>query len=368
LLLGGALFSLVAAATDTVTLTNEWSLTLRDTTDSCPAIGPDGTIYFGTFTGKLWAVRPDRSIKWIFPARREIKSSPALEADGTIYFGCRDRKFYAVGSDGRKKWDFKTGGWVDSSPAVAGDGTIYFGSWDKNFYALSRDGVKKWQFQTAGPIVSSPAVGTDGAIYFGSHDWKFYALQPNGTKAWDYPTGGPIISSPAIDKDGTIYFTSVDGIFHAINSDGKPKWRLQTGGVTESSPVIGQDGTIYVGVNEKLWAILPEGKKKWEQPYAEQIRASPLALADDSVCFLSGSGVLLNLDTPGTFKWATYIANNVSQPSVARNGIIYAVGNVQNLGQAFYAFPTKEPLAKSPWPKFRGTADNRGAAAAYPAP
>jgi outer membrane protein assembly factor BamB len=365
LLLGGVFFSLLAAPADTLTLTNEWSLILRDSSDSCPAIAPDGTLYFGTFKGKLLAVRQDGTIKWTFLAGREIKSSPTLGVDGTLYFGCRDRKFYAVGSDGRKKWDFKTGGWVDSSPGVAAEGNIYFGSWDRNFYALDQTGAKKWQFQTAGPVVSSPAIGLDGAIYFGSHDHKLYALKPDGTKAWDYPTGGPIISSPAIDNDGTLYFTSVDGFFHAVNSNGSTKWRLSTGGVTESSPVIGQDGTIYVGVNDKLWAILPEGKKKWEQPYAEQIRASPLALADGSVCFLSGSGVLLDLDTLHHPKWATYLANSLTQPAVARNGVIYAAANVQNLGQVLYAFPTKELLAKSSWPKFHATADNRGIAAPH---
>ena len=50
----------------------------------------DGTIYFGTFNGRLWAVNPNGTKKWVFRAGREIKSSPAIGADGIIYFGCRD--------------------------------------------------------------------------------------------------------------------------------------------------------------------------------------------------------------------------------------------------------------------------------------
>jgi len=86
------------------------------------------------------------------PSKRERRSShrPAVGTDGTIYFGCRDRKFYAVRPDGKKKWEFKTGAWVDSSPAIAADGTIYFGSWDKNLYALKADGAKAWEFATGG--------------------------------------------------------------------------------------------------------------------------------------------------------------------------------------------------------------------------
>src|SRR3989442_2280693 len=150
-------------------LTNEWSLITGAPSETCPAIAPDGTIYFGTFTGRLWAVQPDGSRKWIFRAGLEIKSSPAVGGDGTIYFGSRDRKCYALRSDGKKKWEFPTGGWVDSSPALGDDGGIFFGSWDKTFYALGPDGTKRWQFLTGGPIVSSPAIGANGAIYFGSH-------------------------------------------------------------------------------------------------------------------------------------------------------------------------------------------------------
>src|SRR5438309_173854 len=73
-------------------LTNDWSLGITTSSQTCPAIGSDGTIYFGTFTGRLWAVRPDGSRQWVFRAGLEIQSSPALGADGTIYFGSRDRK------------------------------------------------------------------------------------------------------------------------------------------------------------------------------------------------------------------------------------------------------------------------------------
>ena len=264
-LIGGLAWLLlpVPARGEPYALTNEWSVDLRSDSDSAPAVGTDGTIYVGTWKGQLWALNPDGSRKWVFQARNEIKSAPAVGLDGTVYFGCRDRKFYAVRADGKKRWEFQTGGWVDSSPALATDGTVYFGSWDKSFYALNADGTKRWQFTTPGEIVSSPAIGADGTIYFGSHDRKFYALAPDGRKKWEFATGGPIISSPALNKDQCLYFTSVDGCLYALNLDGSLRWRLRTGGITESSPVIGLDGTIYVGVLQHLWAIHPDGKKKW---------------------------------------------------------------------------------------------------------
>ena len=45
-----------------------------------PAIGKDGTIYFGSADNNLYAVNSvDGSIKWTFTADDEIKVSPALD-------------------------------------------------------------------------------------------------------------------------------------------------------------------------------------------------------------------------------------------------------------------------------------------------
>ncbi len=347
---------------ETGVLTNAWSFVIGPACYSSPAIAEDGTIYFGVFNGDFRAFRPDGSPKWVFHGDREIKSSPAVGADGTIYFGSRGRKLYALGPDGTKKWEFKTGAWVDCSPALAKDGTIYFGSWDKDFYALNPDGSQQWRFPTGGEIVSSPAIGVEGTVYFGSHDRRFYALVPAGRKAWEYVSGGPIISSPAIDRDGTLYFTSVDGFFYALLPSGSLKWKLKTGGVTESSPVIGEDGTIYVGVNTALWAISPDGKKKWEQSSgAALIEVAPLALDDDTVCFVSRLGMLINLGAPNQFNWS-YYQNwyGCVSPAVGRDGRIYTMANIVGTGILLCALETEVRLAKSPWPKFRGDAQATG--------
>ena len=68
---------------------------------------------------------------------RDRESSPAIGSDGTIYFGSYDKNLYAINPDGSKKWAFKTGNWVNSPPTIGNDGTIYVGSRDKNLYAIS---------------------------------------------------------------------------------------------------------------------------------------------------------------------------------------------------------------------------------------
>jgi outer membrane protein assembly factor BamB len=356
------MFSLTAACGESI-LTNEWSMDIRSRSDSAPAVGSDGTIYFGTWTGKLWAVNPDGSRKWVFQAQNEIKSAPAVGPDGTVYFGSRDRKFYAVRANGKKRWEFPTGAWVDSSPALAHDGkTVYFGSWDKNLYALNADGNKQWQFSTSGEIVSSPAIGADGTIYFGSHDKRFYALAPDGHKKWEFATGGPIISSPALNADQCLYFTSVDGCLYALNLDGSLRWRLRTGGITESSPVIGPDGTIYVGVLQHLWAISADGRKKWGRVGGEDylMEASPVVLADGSIGCVSRYGMLIYASPEGVLKFMyNLFGYGYGSPTVGPSGAIYAPDHGVGFG-GFTALRAGASLAHSPWPKFRGNPRNTG--------
>jgi outer membrane protein assembly factor BamB len=344
-------------------LSNDWTLNIRGRSDSAPAIGPDGTIYVGTWAGELWAINPEGAPKWIFPAGNEIKSAPAVGPDSTIYFGSRDCKLYAVGASGTERWDFETGGWVDSSPALAHDGTVYFGSWDKRLYALNAKGKKLWQFVTAGPIVSSPAIGADGTIYFGSHDRKFYALAADGSKKWEFLTGGPILSSPALNKDQCLYFTSVDGCLYALNLDGSLRWRLRTGSITESSPVIGTDGTVYLGVLQHLWAISPDGKKEWGRVGGDYypFESTPVVLANGTICCSSRYGMLCYVTAEGVVQPMYYLYYyGYGSPAIGPNGTIYVPDTGSARGCGFSALRGSEALAHAPWPRFRGNARNTG--------
>jgi outer membrane protein assembly factor BamB len=344
------------AVTNDAQLIENWSIEIGNISDSSPAVDSDGTIYFGTWTGGLWAVSSNGVQKWLFKAGSEIKSSPAVAEDGTIFFGSRDRKFYALRPDGSRKWSFPTRGWVDSSPALASDGTVYFGSWDKNLYALNSDGSLKWQFTTDGEIVASPAIGLDGTIYFGSHDKTFYALGPDGRKRWTYATAGPILASPALQRDQRLYFSSVDGFFYALNLDGTLKWRLRTGGITEASPVIGFDGIVYVPVNEKLWAITNDGEKKWERDFQGIIDSPAVVFADRTIACVNRGGEVIGMDEERGFRWRAMLnLFGYSSLGVAPDGTIYTAGNVKRF-RAFQGVP----LAPTAWPKFRGNSRNTG--------
>ena len=187
--------------------------------DSSPAIGSDNTVYVGTDpyggAGKdrppadtvLFAVKPDGSLKWRLHLPDGAESSPAIGPDGTIYVGSFDCGLFAVrdsGTAGVIKWRFPTRGWVDGSPIVDGCGTVYVGSRDSTLYAINPDGSLRWSFRAAGPIEGSPSIDSRGTLYIGDLAGNFYALGNSGPDA-----GVVSIDLPADVRSDSTYVPSV---------------------------------------------------------------------------------------------------------------------------------------------------------------
>ena len=172
--------------------------------DSSPAIGQDGTIYIGTdpygahgqnpvaVRTVFFAVKPSGTLKWVFYMDDGAESSPAIGPDGTIFIGSYDSHLYAIRDEdnrGTLKWKFPTRGWIDGSPTVDGCGVVYVGSRDSTLYAINPDGTLRWSFPTGGEIESSPTIDDKGILYIASFNGNLYALG----------TGGPDVGVASID-------------------------------------------------------------------------------------------------------------------------------------------------------------------------
>jgi outer membrane protein assembly factor BamB len=158
----------------------KWSFPASDG-ESSPAVGADGTVYVGSSfvplcpychdIAALFAINPDGSLKWFYlNPNYWVLSSPAIGVDGSIYFG-DGLSLNALTPDGTLKWEVFTdqdqgfGGAVISSPAIGADGAVYVGANDNIIYAVNPDGSIKWKFAVAAYIESSPTIGADGTIY-----------------------------------------------------------------------------------------------------------------------------------------------------------------------------------------------------------
>jgi|GEM_PF-1209962 len=314
-----------------------------------------------------------QDLEWTFPKEGkigEIRTSPAIGPDGTIYIGSLDGNLYAVNPDGTSKWEdpFKTGGEIWSSPAVGPDGTIYVGSGEAEpdpeecsgeaepgpsnakLHAITPDGGKKWEFQT-GPgkcplpdgVDSSPAIGSDGTIYVGSNDGYVYAIAPESgkekwkfqTKLWGseetedgsieltYETFG-VYSSPAIASDGTVFVGGTDGNLYAIHPEGGKKWFPLSYDAIYSSPAIAADGTVYIGSNDwNLYAINP---REWPQT-EEDLFFGPDENEEDEYEYEEGDDYEYDYDYP----FSLYSTGDAvsSSPVIGPDGTIY-VGSWDN--------------------------------------
>jgi len=213
-------------------------------------VGADGTIYLA-MNEMFYAVNPDGTLKWPAPFQRLYEneksySSPAIGADGTIYFGSEGTSgqqrgigyLYAVNPDGTGKWQYTVPGEraVRASPAIAADGTIYVTTkayWD--------DGKK--------PALCLALDPEDGSLI-----WS-YNIQPKD----GIPVAQDSYTSPAVGADGTIYFAAENNYIYALNPDGTLRWKEDThNGLNWSSPAIMPDGTLYIGglhnTLENQWA------------------------------------------------------------------------------------------------------------------
>ncbi len=148
-----------------------------------PVMSNDGTrVYFHSRNG-MHALDPATGATiWVFlPVdKQQIQSAPAIGADGTIYFGASKKKsshFYALDPvDGSVKWKHihsEKGRYRNNQAAIGADGKIYVGFGKVVFaFAEGGDGVGGsdliWSMLVPGKIDAGVIIGGPGELYLGA--------------------------------------------------------------------------------------------------------------------------------------------------------------------------------------------------------
>jgi outer membrane protein assembly factor BamB len=188
------------------------------------------TLYFGTNDGDLYALNTvNGAVRWSYSipdtfTERAIYSAPAIGIDGSIYFGSENKRVYALSASGSFKWLFPSTGAVLSSPIADGNGTVYITSQDGYLYAVDSVGFQLWEIFVGDVFYCTPAMDAAGNIivagYAGSSSagaaTSFASISPSGTLQWEYLIDGVNDSSPNIAPDGSIYIGAHDGFLYKL--------------------------------------------------------------------------------------------------------------------------------------------------------
>ncbi len=152
-------------------------------------------------SAKLYRIDSNGNLVWSGINAGDDLYGPALAADGTIYTGSFDGKIYATNPNGSPKWEYNTG-LLLGAPVAGIDGNVYVasrsGSGDQ-LYAFSAHGDLINQAALVGGYggtweVNSPTIGSDGRLYIG--------LRSNQLQAFEVSSRGLANSSwPKTNRD-----------------------------------------------------------------------------------------------------------------------------------------------------------------------
>jgi outer membrane protein assembly factor BamB len=242
------------------------------------AIGREGTIYLPVVTGqsksRIDAIAPDRRLLWSYgvPGKASI-STPAIGLDGTVYFG-GGRNFYALDARGNLKWKYTAQSGIFNTPVIGVNETIVVTSTipasengvDK-LYSFSSIGSVEWvlDIPRANPFgipavnASAPAIGDDGVIYFGSFDSDLWAVNSDGTPNWKFRAGEALLTAPVLGNDGKVYVNSFSATMFAIET-------TSTQAAQTAWPMLGQNSGHsgasnlegVIGFDQLNFAVFPE--------------------------------------------------------------------------------------------------------------
>ena len=301
-------------------------------------------------------------LQWSTSTGERTKSSPVID-NGTIYFGSEEGTLYAVTTDGTIVWKFSMTGALDAPPLVYGKNVIIGGS-DGILRAIDKmTGKLTWEYKTENQIAGSANYWTNGkkaGILVGSYDYYLHCVAPEtGKLLWKAETDNYVNGTPAVGGN-RIIFGGCDGIIRVADPlTGKQKDTVNIGVYIAGSPSIAGDNSYFGDYDGTLYSLNMLSKKiTWKIPPGDQtgsILAIP-ATANNVVvvgnedkylyCYNSADGKLLwKFRTNGRINGSAVITSDkVLFTSMDGNVYILAL----NDGKKLWSFNAGSPVSSSP--------------------
>jgi outer membrane protein assembly factor BamB len=312
----------------------KWRFKLNaDYSMQSPGIGADGTIYVAMSNGKLYAVNPDGTQKWLFQAGLGggVFGPVAVGAEDTIYVAGmvpnpngsgNTGGIFAMNPDGTQKWLFDgMGAFAIAGPSIGSDGNTYAVTdiLGIGLFSLTPAGELRWntgRFSEYGQLGQQIAFGPN-QLYFA---FDMYAVGPPSLFAYDFngnkkfQTGSPADDAqPDVGPNGNVvvedFFSNQGLSLSAYTPTGSAVWSFyEFPGNTQGHPDVAIDNRVLGSQLSTLLAVNPDGTEKWR--YVDPtIMFEPVARPANDLVFMGGRitygkpGHFQAVDTNGVNQW-----------------------------------------------------------------
>jgi len=351
------------------------------------ALAPDGTIHFAAADG-IYALSPDGHLLWKAPLPfGPVVAAPTLGPDGTLYLASQSGKLFALDRSGNLIWESADTQRKLVTPPALGDGPTLYATDDRSnvfAFAPSVQTNSKWDLMTFDnsnkkdglllgsnnpydprPAYSTPAIGRDDMLYLVHESW-LYQIFPSGQIQHYTQFYGGTAGFPAIGPEGNVYIGGHHwAAIAAVDVQGKQLWGTRTSREVQGSPVVDNSGQIYFCDSDFMKSYSTDGRQVW---YLQLACNSGPALASDGALFLGVNGPPPKAGLPPTYfaavsadgrlKWKTDIRGVVRDaPAIAPDGTIFFT---TDQGYVYSAFDSGAPPMDSSWPRFQHDAQNTG--------
>jgi hypothetical protein len=302
-----------ASDSDTVT---RWKWAYDASTTAAiksPAVGPDGTVYFGNAVGVVAALHPDGTLKWSKSGLGAVTASPTVGSGG-VYVGLKDAVGATLqvlnpgtGEPGAARCGPYVGGTINTSLAVTMtkldseqgpvESAVAVVDGSKILIAL-RPGSSESTCSVWSDIASMDNAGTPssvvtraGSVYFGDANGSVRGFTFGGT-GWAIKPGWPVSASlfthalalVGSDVVGGGGGPGQGGVFTIPSSGATVSWEHPTTSPAWS-PAVGAGGAAIVGLNNDtlLRVELGNSSTASTHPIAGVVQSVPLIGADGTV-------------------------------------------------------------------------------------
>ncbi len=340
-----------------------------------PAVARDGTIYVTTVSfgpagldGRLYALRPDGSVKWQAALTNSsgqsvwASATPALDEAGNIYIAwAHDQDFggltaISLDSNGTIRWRFEPNielAFASHQEPVLANGVLYAAT-DTSFFLedlVHRGSVFaldlatgsqlwRWISPNLDTFFSGPAVGRDGHLYHASASntlrgasGHLYRVRPNGEMDWTVAIGEGVNATPVVDAHNNIYLGDLVGVASKHSSAGAPLWRYDTAsGQIFASPMLNGDRVTIGGASAGLHVLAAATGERVALFAPGEFPLSQISDRVGNAFFYGFDGTVFGFGRGGRQWWTfdTDVGASVNAVAIAADGRLL-VGNTETL-------------------------------------